>query len=279
MFDRMTEHRSLLTRLRSEPLVAFVGAGLALFAIDRARSAGSAADEDRGRIVIDGAFVDGLRDELARRSGHVPDDEELAAATDAWVREEALFREARSLGLDVGDVIVRRRLVQKMELVLAGEAAPEEPDEAALEAWLAAHGADFRAPARTSGVLCFFSRELHDDPVADAAAALAAPAPPRCDPQIAGSELRARTDAQLRASLGDPLADAIAAAPLAEWRGPTETARGVYLVRVDERREARDRALAEAHDEVRDAWIEDARARALRDAEAALVARYEVVRP
>ena len=279
MFARMSEHRTLLARLRSEPLVAFLASGLALFAIDRARSPGEADEARARRIVIDAPFVEGLRAELTRRTGHAPNERELATAVDGWVREEALFREARALGLDVGDLIVRRRLVQKMELVLAGEAVPDEPTEDELEAWLTAHATDFRAPARTSVTLCFFSRELHEDPVADATRALAFSDPPRCDPQIAGSALHARADAQLRASLGDVLADAIAAAPLAAWSGPTETTRGVYLVRVDERREAHDRALAEVHDEVRDAVVEDARARAIRAAETALVGRYEVVRP
>ena len=40
-----------------------------------------------------------------------------AAAQSAYVDEEVRYREALALGLDRGDVIVRRRLVQKMDLL------------------------------------------------------------------------------------------------------------------------------------------------------------------
>ena len=34
-----------------------------------------------------------------------------------FVREEVLYREALALGLDLADLVVRRRLVQKMEVL------------------------------------------------------------------------------------------------------------------------------------------------------------------
>ncbi len=43
------------------------------------------------------------------------------------VREEVYYREALALGLDKDDLIIRRRLQQKMEFVSEGRAAPVEP--------------------------------------------------------------------------------------------------------------------------------------------------------
>ena len=49
----------------------------------------------------------------------LPDANELDALVEGYVREEILVREARRLNLDQDDVIIRRRLAQKYEFLLA----------------------------------------------------------------------------------------------------------------------------------------------------------------
>ena len=46
-----------------------------------------------------------------------PTPEDIRRLIENKVREEILYREALALGLDKGDNIVKRRLVQKMEFV------------------------------------------------------------------------------------------------------------------------------------------------------------------
>ena len=46
-----------------------------------------------------------------------PSPEDMRRLIENKVREEILYREALALGLDKGDNIVKRRLVQKMEFV------------------------------------------------------------------------------------------------------------------------------------------------------------------
>lgn len=274
-YDRpMSESRTSWARLTREPLVGFAIAGALLFALDRARTPEADAAH---RILVDAAFVEGLQMDAARRTGHAPDADETAALIAGWVREEALYREARAMALDEGDVIVRHRLVQKIELLLAAEAAPEEPSDAEAAAYLAAHAERWTAPARTSVSVCFFARELHEDARAAAEARLADPGAP-CDPHLLGDALHERTDAQLRAVIGADATSALADAAIDTWIGPFETPRGFYLVRVDAREAGGPRPLDEVAVEVRSAMREERRRATVSAREAEIAARYEVVR-
>lgn len=269
----MSDSRSWLARLRGEPLIAFAAIGMALFAIDRAR----AAPDDAHRIVVDEAFVQGLRTEVARRTGHEPDASETRTLVDGWAREEALYREARALQLDAGDTIVRRRLLQKLELLLDAEVPLEEPDDDAMQAYLAAHTSDFARPTRASITLCFVARELHEDAAAFAAAQREA-STPSCDPALAGDTFRSRTDAQLEAIVGADATRALDTAPEHAWTGPFETPRGHYLVRVDDRTAGGSATLDDVRDDVRAAMIRERRDAAVSARESEIAARYEVVR-
>jgi len=56
---------------------------------------------------------------------------ELKRLVDDYIEEEALYREARALGLDEQDYIVKRRMVQKVEFIAGGmsEAKQDIPEE------------------------------------------------------------------------------------------------------------------------------------------------------
>ena len=49
---------------------------------------------------------------------------ELGRLVEDFVREEVLDREALARGLDLADLVVRRRLVQKMEVLAFQDSAP-----------------------------------------------------------------------------------------------------------------------------------------------------------
>ena len=65
-----------------------------------------------------------------------------------FVREEVLVREALAQGLDRDDVVVRRRLRQKMELVTEEAAAAAQPTDKELADYLAANPPRFAAEPR-----------------------------------------------------------------------------------------------------------------------------------
>ena len=100
-------------------------------AADRAGTQGSSPHEEVGLIRVE---RDALLAFVQTRT-RTPSLAETTAAFDAapeavrrdwldrFVREEALVREARALGLDREDELVRRRLVQQMEFLVEGASA------------------------------------------------------------------------------------------------------------------------------------------------------------
>jgi hypothetical protein len=238
-------------------LVGFLAVGAALFAVDRAR-----APSDPGRIEV----PDALRESL---EGEGP------AALEAWIDREVLLREATRLGLDRGDPIVKRRMVQKMEfLFVAG--VDGTPTDAALAAWMASDPDRYRRSARVAFEHVFFSRDRRASAAADARAALAAGEPGPGDPFAQPRSVPLRAVDRIDRAFGAGFAAGLLTAPEGAWSGPLMSAYGPHLVRVSERVEARFATLEEARPEAARDWraaaLEAARAEGLRAARA----RYEI---
>lgn len=231
--------------------------------------------------MITGAFVEGLRAQ-ARARGGTPEattDEVLVAS---FVRDEVLYREAVARGLEDGDPIVRRRLVQAMELVLTTELDVPTPDDAALEAFLTAHPSDFERPGMTSLEHVYFARGPGDAARAAAALeALAAGAEPETlgDPFLPGRSIGPATAARIDATFGPGLSAALTEIELHEWAGPIEGAYGLHLVRVRSREDAHLATLDEVRESVEPAWEAEERARRLELAVDRLVEATPIVRP
>jgi hypothetical protein len=267
----------LRSRWRREPFVHFVAVALAMLVLQR----WLAPQPPASRIVVSGAVREAIRSEHVARTGVPPSAEEERGLIRRFVEEEVLYREALALGLDRGDTIVRRRLVQKMEFLLDADGG--EPSEEALAAYLEAHRRRYAEGERVSLVQVYVRSgaggAAAEERAEELRAHLAAGADPARagDPFLHGRSFALRTREDLAALFGDDFAAAALVAPLGVWTGPLRSAYGIHLVRIDERRPPRDPALDEVRGAVARDWraaAEDRRRRAALDA---LRERYEIV--
>ena len=238
--------------------------------------------EARPPIVIDEAFVAGLERQHVQATGRPPED--VGLLVDDYVREEVLFREALRLGLERDDPIVRRRLVQKMELLLAAAAEPEEPSDEALRAHLSANAERFVRPGRVGFEQIVFTTGRREDPAADAAAALeqlGEGAEPTAlgDAFPLGRSQPAADREALAGRYGAELAGAVFAVEGEGWAGPFASPFGAHLVRVNRREPGRTPALDEVREAVERDWRREQRDARVAEAIGELVNRAEVVRP
>jgi hypothetical protein len=230
-----------------------------------------AIDEGPGAAGVDAA---------ARRVGLSP----KIPAADASAGD--LDAQARGLDLDRGDEIVRRRLVQRMRLVLEARARTTEPTPADLKAYLENHAAGFTAPARADLHHVFLSRRRHGarlDAVAvalrDALAAegvTPAAAAGRGDPFPVPARLFAQSGGDLEGTLGRDVAAAAFEVPVGAWTGPVPSPYGAHLVWVHARQPARRPPLTAVFSRVREAFLAERAERALAAALADLRGRYDV---
>lgn len=213
----------------AEPLVHFVALGAVLALAHGALTARPSSPP----IEVGPELLAALAAEHAARHGAAPTDDELEAARRRWVRDEALYREALALGLDRDDAIVRRRLIQKMELVLAAGAPAPAIDDAERGAYLEAHRAELMVHERRTIDGRYFDRE-RADALADARVAreaLVRGEVVSSDPLLAATGWDRVSRAELARSLGAAPADALFALEPGLWSEPIVLATGVLLAR------------------------------------------------
>ena len=135
-------------KLLREPLLHFLVIGAGLFILFN--QVGDLEVEADNRIVITQTDLDRLAAVWLRRMGRPPTSQERERQLDHYIREQVLYREALAMGLDQNDIIVRRRLAQKMEYLFNDLSLIPEPTEAELSSFLSENPEKFTVPASIS---------------------------------------------------------------------------------------------------------------------------------
>ena len=216
-----------LQKILREPLLHFLVLGTGLFLLYGV--IGEMADERSDRIVVTEAKIGNLAELFERTWRRPPTPAELDGLIEDHIKEEIFYREALALGLEQDDIVIRRRLRQKMEFISEDVAPPAEPTAAELQAFLAEHADRFRKPSRVSFAQVYLSPERRGaNARSDAERLLVGLNTGRSDPAEAGDpfllerdyrELSAHDVEQL---FGGPFAAAVAELPVGRWSGPVE---------------------------------------------------------
>jgi hypothetical protein len=271
----------LFRKLLREPLLHFLLLGLLLFLLFNVVS-GRQGGADR-RIVITDAEVASLVQSFQGTWQRPPTLQELRGLIESRVREEVLYREGAALGLDRDDTVIRRRVLQKLDVISEESLSQEAPSDAVLGAWLQQHAASYAQPAVLDFEQVLFDPVRHGTKLqADVAAALAR-LRAGTDPAKIGDQSLLPTRAtaspadMVARDFGEQFASALIAAPLGVWQGPVSSGYGVHLVRVDRRVPGHPATLAEVRAAVERDWESDRRHRAKEDYYRRLRRGYSVV--
>ena len=171
----------------------FVVAGFALFVVYALLHPERFAADTSRRIQLSATDVGTVELAFIARWQRSPTPTELRALLATEVRNEILSREATALGLDKDDVIVKRRLAQKMEFLADDMSGLRDPTPAELRAWFDLHKSEFEPASRISFRHVFFSTDQRGADAQGAArkaltsASSRREAAPRGDPFMASS--------------------------------------------------------------------------------------------
>jgi len=256
-----------MQRWLREPLLHFLLLGCGLFLV-YGWVGGSALGEGANIVITEGR-IEQLTAGFVRMHQRPPDRAELDGLIDAAVREEIYYREAKALGLDQDDTIVRRRLAQKLEFVSEDVATVPDPTDAELEAYLRDNAERFRTESRYSLTQVYLDPQQHGARLmGDAHALLAelrqsgATAGASGDPSLMQRNFEKVSAGELSRLFGEKFEAALRGVPIGEWSGPLYSGLGVHLVLVREREAERAARLGEVRDDVRKAWLDSRRAEA-----------------
>ncbi len=251
---------NFLKKLVREPLLHFLVLAAALFVVYNVVSKGSSGEG--GKIVITQGQLASMWESFTQPRQREPR-EEWQGLIRERVREEVYYREALALGMDKDDLIIRRRLQQKMEFVSDDVAAQAQPTDDELRAYLQTHPDSFRSEQRFTFRQVFINPEKHGKSLAQDTAQLLAQLNRegnKADISALGDSIMldkqydALSAAEVGRLLGEKFATALGSLPLGQWQGPVESAYGVHLVFVSERSAGGSPALTEVRDAVRREW-------------------------
>ncbi|UAB79361.1 peptidyl-prolyl cis-trans isomerase [Erythrobacter sp. SCSIO 43205] len=143
-----------------EPLVHFTVLGAVMYV---ALTWGGNPPDPSSRVITVGSEEkERIAESWTLSMGRAPTDAELDSAIDAFVREEVLYREALRLGFDESDMVVRRRLVSKMDLSASLAAEVTEPSQEVLRGYFEANK-ELYADAAVANAQVSFEQAFFDN--------------------------------------------------------------------------------------------------------------------
>jgi PPIC-type PPIASE domain len=268
-----------IQKLLGEPMLHFLLIGIALFGAYRWVSPG---DSGGRRIVITQGVVDDLVTQHVAARGRKPSTTELNHLIESYVRDEILYREGVRLGLERDDIVVKRRVRQKIEMIAEEDASTRAPMDADLSAYLTANQARFVQPAILTFEQVFLGQPTSGHGVVHAVGVTREALRSGTDPENLGKPTllpyrMTRTPADLVArDFGGSFAGALEKVPVGEWVGPIDSSFGSHYVRVSDRTPAVAPQLAAVRDHVVREWENERRQRARNDAYAKMRGEYHV---
>jgi hypothetical protein len=272
-----------MKRLLNEPLLHFLVLGALFFAVYSWLNRSLPGNKSTaGTVRITSNEIAWLKETWSRQWQREPTRDELRGLVTDFLKEELLAREARALGLDQDDTIVRRRLAQKLEFLVQDTSTLAEPTEEDLRRFYEANPERFQTDARISFTQVFFSREKRANAATEANAALkdlarGANAVDLSDRILVDSDFVNADMQSVAGQFGREFADAVFALKPGGWTGPIESGYGLHLVRVSEVRPARRREFAAVKTLVLESWRQQRQRQDNEKYFASLLKKYDVV--
>ena len=252
-----------------EPLLHFLILGGLIFALYNlvSEQAGSA-----DAIVISAGQQENLINTFSRTWQRPPTAQEFKGLLDDYVRQEIAYREGRAMGMDQGDIIIRRRMRQKLELLAEDVASLAVPTDEQLQVFLDENQADFQLEPRLSLQHIYFSTDRRGDAAEQDALELLQ----RLGTDGPGGELEQFGDplplpfrledmreGEIARLFGTLFTEELVGLETGRWLGPVRSGFGLHLVFIMDRVDGRIPALDEVRDAVQRDWFSKRRREAV----------------
>ncbi|WP_249133785.1 peptidyl-prolyl cis-trans isomerase [Bradyrhizobium sp. AUGA SZCCT0182] len=273
----------MISRLLREPLLQFLALGTILFALHGL--VGKRSAEAPEKIVVSASRIANLGEGFARTWQRPPSEQELQGLIEDYVRDEVFYREGRAAGLDRDDVIIRRRVRQKMEFLAEAMSAPEPTDEQ-LSSYLASNPEQFRIEDQITFHQVFLSATRRANTIESDSRQIAnvlaradsnVPTAALGDPFLLGEEFRRVSPSKLSSIFGESFAKQISGMAQGKWQGPISSGFGQHFVFVSELNSGNLPPLDDVRPAVRREWENARRREAEQKLYASLRERYDIV--
>jgi hypothetical protein len=144
-----------MKKLLKEPLVHFLIIGALMFVISDIIEKDYVSEDYR--IEITKQNVESMFKRWVEQLKRMPTQEEFDAYLENYLKEEILYREAKTMGLDKDDIIIKRRLVQKLEFLTNDLINISPPNLEEVKKYYEENPDEFTLPGKVDFIHIFFS--------------------------------------------------------------------------------------------------------------------------
>lgn len=269
-----------------EPFVQFIILGGLLFVLV---SYYQQKKETASRnIIVDNERIRLMLLNYKTQTGNLPTKKQLDAFIENYIKEEISFREAKRMGLDKDDEIIRRRLTQKFEFLQTDLEDIAPPSEADLKQFYAGNPALFSNNTSVSFSHIYFSA----DQISNAAAEQKAlsvlrelqqtsltRAPEKGDRFPLQYDYTEQTKLDVQQNFGsNKMTDELFEGPLNVWLGPVQSGYGWHLIYIIKRETAAELPFEEVRDDVKMKWMDSAKSAHNQKLFEQLSKKYNIIR-
>ena len=215
-----------LTKVKQKLLI-FFSIGLFIFVIDIIFN-----EDSPNKITVYESELDSLINTWITQVGREPTNEEIDGIIKQLIDEEILYREALKLGLDKNDIIIKRRLAQKISF-LKQESISRNPSEEEIKEYYSDHTQDYFVESTYTFSHIYFSKDnqAQSRSIKALESILQGEEPSSFgDPFLLGKNFSIKTSKELKRSFGDQFSDSIKNLKTKMWDGPISSEYGEHLI-------------------------------------------------
>lgn len=268
-----------------EPFFHFLLIGLGIFLLYGFTTV--EPQEDHKRIEITTVDTDRLVTVWEKRWNRPPTKNEFEGILNQTIRQEALYREALTIGLDKNDAVVRKRMVQKLEFISSDIMTIDIPSDEVLQAYLDRHVQKYQTPGSITFRQVFFNTEKDSYVSISKKIEMLLKALNQEDNEIdiqnagdvflQGMFFKDESVFEIDRLFGKAFREKLFSQTTNRWIGPIESGFGLHLIYIDEKVKSKKALLEDVRESVLRDWTYDERKK-LNDAFVDnLLKKYEIV--
>mgnify|MGYP001157107541 FL=1 len=213
----------------TKKLLSFLCIGLAILLIDIWFD----STNNYNTIVLHDDEIDGLIKTWTAQVGRPPTDQDLKGIINQLLEEEILYREALKLNLDKDDIIIKRRLAQKIGF-LKQEEQNQLPTESELKTYFESKESNYYMEKRFSFTHLYYSKDKNGSERAAQALQVINQQTdiPDSDPFLVGKNFINKTLKEIDRDFGKGFSSNFFQGVKGSWLGPFNSIYGTHLIKI-----------------------------------------------
>ena len=253
-------------KLLREPLVHFLFIGAAIYLLYGV-FAEPALEETDKTIVVSAGEIEWMQTSWQKRWNRPPTDAEFDGLIQQYIKETVLYREALTMGLNKHDMVIRRRLAQKLEFLAKDLVALTPPSDEELLTYFSEHQDRYQEPALYTFTQVFIDPDKRGDKTLARAEAikvsLIAEGEAIDDAGALGDDFMLQNyypekdRVEIQKLFGSGFTESLVDLSPGQWHGPVLSGYGVHLVYVSNINEPPAPVFAEVRERVTQDWKTD----------------------